>query len=146
MGSYDAATGVLEAGKLSPYTALVFFALGIFLSNFIFNYIAMKWTVSGERVNGLDYFRKGNLRLHSVGILGGMIWNCGMSFSILASAAAGAALSYGLGQGATLISALWGVFIWKEFKGAPKGVNGVLTLMFLCFLIGLGILIASKIA
>ena len=49
-----------------------------------------------------------------------------------------------LGQGATMVGAFWGVFIWKEFKGAPKGTNGLLAAMFLLYLIGLAILIASK--
>ena len=73
-----------------------------------------------------------------------IIWNIGMSFSLLAAEKAGAALSYGLGQGATLVAALWGVFIWKEFKGAPKGTNTLLTAMFIFFLAGLGLLIYSK--
>ena len=63
---------------------------------------------------------------------------------IIASTAAGAALSYGLGQGATMIGALWGVFIWKEFQGAPRGTNKLLGAMFFFYLLGLGILIASK--
>jgi len=67
-----------------------------------------------------------------------------MAFSIIASSAAGLALSYGLGQGATMIGAFWGVFIWKEFKGAPKGTGGILAAMFLFFIVGLGVLIASK--
>ena len=66
-----------------------------------------------------DYFSKGNARLHLIGILGGAIWNIGMSFSIIAATKADPALAYGLGQGATMIGAFWGVFIWKEFKGAP---------------------------
>lgn len=139
---YDAATGVLADGKLSPYTAVVLFSVGLLLSNFVFNGLMIP--NSGSAVDFGDYFRKGNLRLHSVGILGGMIWSCGMNFSIIASTAAGAALSYGLGQGATLVSALWGVFIWKEFKGAPAGTNKILGLMFLCFVLGLGVLVASK--
>ena len=67
-----------------------------------------------------------------------------MAFSIIASSAAGAALSYGLGQGATLVGAIWGVFIWKEFKGAPPGTGWLLGAMFFFYLLGLGILIASK--
>jgi glucose uptake protein len=84
------------------------------------------------------------MRLHCVGILGGAIWNVGMSLSIIASTKAGPALSYGLGQGATMIGAIWGVFIWKEFKGAPHGTGRLLAAMFMFYLLGLGILIASK--
>ncbi len=143
MGSVDT-IGQLTAGKLSPYTALVLFSLGLFLSNFIWNSIAMAKPFSGEPVSYRDYFTKGNARLHLVGILGGIIWNVGMGLSIIASAAAGPALSYGLGQGATMIGAIWGVFIWKEFKGAPSGTGTLLAAMFVFYLIGLGILIASK--
>lgn len=91
-----------------------------------------------------DYFTKGSLRLHAIGILGGMIWSLGMSFSIIASTAAGPALSYGLGQGATMVGALWGVFVWKEFKGASPGTINLLAAMFVFYVIGLGTLIASK--
>jgi glucose uptake protein len=144
MGKIDEATRVLEPGKLSPYTAVVLFSAGLLLSNFIWNSIMMVKPFTGPPVPFGDYFTKGNLRLHLVGILGGMIWNVGMSFNIIASTKAGAALSYGLGQGATMIGAFWGVFIWKEFKGAPQGTNGLLAAMFLFYLIGLGVLIASK--
>jgi glucose uptake protein len=133
-----------EAGKLTPYTALVFFSLGLFGSNFVFNTIAMKWTVSGEKVAVGDYFTKGNCRLHLVGILGGMIWGVGMSFSMIAGTKAGFAISYGLGQGATLVAAFWGVFIWREFKAAPKSTNLLLALMFLFYIIGLVLIVYAK--
>jgi glucose uptake protein len=136
---------VLEAGMLSPYTAIVLFSLGLLISNFLWNAILMVRPVPGEIVPPMsDYFSKGNARLHAIGILGGMIWNVGMSFNIIASTAAGAPLSYGLGQGATMVGAFWGVFIWKEFRNAPRGTNQLLTAMFVLYLIGLGILIASK--
>ena len=144
MGKIDGATHVLEPGKLSPYTAIVLFSAGLLASNFIWNTIVMAKPFSGEPVTYRDYFTKGNVRLHLIGILGGIIWNTGMSFSIIASTAASPALSYGLGQGATMVGALWGVFIWKEFKGAPPGTDKLLVAMFVFYLIGLGVLIASK--
>jgi len=145
MGRIDSVTKVLEAGKLSPYSAIFLFSTGLLLSNFVWNSIMMMKPVSGDPVPFGDYFTKGNIRLHCIGILGGMIWNTGMSFSIVASHAADPALAYGLGQGATMIGALWGVFIWKEFKGAPAGTNKLLAAMFLFYMLGLGILIASKV-
>jgi glucose uptake protein len=144
MARIDPAGETLEAGKLSPYTAIVLFSAGLLLSNFLWNSIMMIKPFTGSRVPFGDYFTKGNLRLHLVGLLGGMIWNLGMSFSIIASTKAGAALSYGLGQGATMIGACWGVFVWKEFKGAPKGTTALLAAMFLFYLIGLAVLILSK--
>ena len=106
----------------------------------------MKKPFSGSPVAYRDYFKKENLGLHFVGILGGMIWNVGMSFSIIASGVAGFAVSYGLGQGATMVAAFWGVFIWKEFKDAPKGTNKLLAAMFAFFIVGLVLIVYSRIA
>jgi glucose uptake protein len=144
MGQIDPGTKTLEAGKLTPYTAIVLFSAGVLLSNLLWNSAMMIKPFTGAPVPFGDYVAKGNARLHLIGILGGVIWNVGMSFSIIASTAAGAALSYGLGQGATMIGAFWGVFVWKEFQGAPRGTNKLLGAMFFFYLLGLGILIASK--
>jgi glucose uptake protein len=130
-----------EAGQLTPYTAVFVFSVGLFLSNFVWNSIVMKKPFVGDPVPYRDYFTKGNARLHMVGILGGIIWSVGMSLSIIASGAAGPSISYGLGQGATMIAALWGVFIWKEFKDAPKGTDRLLALMFLFYIVGLGLIV-----
>ena len=124
------------AGMMTPYTAVVIFALGVFISNFLFNTVLMKNPISGEPTNYKVYF-KGKLSIHWVGILGGIIWGIGNSLNLIAAGKAGAAISYGLGQGATLIAALWGVFIWKEFKNSPKGTNGLLVIMFILFVFGL---------
>lgn len=130
------------AGKATPYTAIVIFSLGVLLSNFIFNTFVLKKPFVGEPVSYSEYF-KGNARTHLVGMLGGAIWCLGTAFSYIASGKAGAAVSYALGQGAPMIAALWGVFIWKEFKGASKGVYGLLGVMFLLFVAGLGFIIVS---
>jgi len=133
-----------DAGLMTPYTAVVIFAVGLFISNFILNSIIMIKPFVGKPVPFGDYFSKGNPRLHLIGILGGLIWGLGMSFNIIASGVAGPAISYGLGQGATMIAAFWGVFIWKEFKNAPKGTNVLLAFMFLFFLVGLGLIIVAR--
>ncbi|MCE5251996.1 GRP family sugar transporter [bacterium] len=134
-----------EAGKLTPYSAVVVFSVGLLLSSFIWNSILMAKPFVGDPVPFGDYFRKGNLQLHMTGILGGMIWSLGMSFSIIASGQAGFAISYGLGQGATMIAALWGVFIWKEFREAPQGTGTLLAFMFISFFIGLSLIIIARI-
>jgi glucose uptake protein len=144
MGKIEPKTLALEAGKLSPYTALVAFSAGLLLSNFLWNTIMMVRPLSGEPVPLGDYFTKGSLRLHAIGILGGAIWNLGMGFNIIAADRAGPALAYGLGQGATMVGACWGVLIWKEFHGAQAGTSKLLAAMFAFYLLGLGILIASK--
>lgn len=123
-------------GLMTPYTAVVIFSLGIFASSFIFNTILLKNPISGEPTSYREYFN-GSFSTHLVGIFGGIIWGVGNSFNLIAAGKAGAAVSYGLGQGATLVAALWGVFIWKEFKNAPKGVSALLGIMLILFLIGI---------
>jgi len=128
-----------EAGLLTPYTAVFLFSVGILISNFLFNTILMKKPFEGSPVSYSQYFQ-GGIKEHLTGILGGMIWCVGMTFSIIASGKAGFAISYGLGQGATLVAALWGVFIWKEFKGS-KGTSRLLATMFVLFFVGIALLI-----
>ncbi len=133
------------AGKMTPYTAVFIFSTGIFFSNFIFNTILMKKPITGEPVNYAQYF-KGNFKTHLVGILGGLIWGLGNSFNLIAAGKAGPAISYGLGQGATLVAALWGVYIWKEFKNAPKQTNVLISAMFFFFIIGIAMIIYAGIS
>jgi glucose uptake protein len=133
---------VPEAGKLSPYSAVFVFTIGILLSNFLFNTLLMRFPFVGQPVSYGDYF-KGGSRNHLMGVLGGTVWCIGMAFSILASDQAGPAISYGLGQGATIVAAIWGIYIWKEFAGAPKGTNSILNVMLICYLFGLGLIVAA---
>ena len=128
-------TDPIQPGFLTPYTALFFFACGLFLSSFIINTLFMR---SGGVGYG-DYFR-GTGRLHSLGLLGGFIWMIGLSMNVVASGTAGPAISYALGQGATLIAAIWGVFVWKEFAKAPPGTTPYIAAMFAGYTIGLGLI------
>jgi len=128
------------AGKMTPYTAVFIFSVGIFISNFLFNTLLMKKPIDGPPVNYRQYFAT-RMPTHLVGVLGGLIWGLGNSLNLIAAGKAGPAISYGLGQGATLIAALWGVFIWREFAKAPKSINLALFAMFLFFVAGLGCII-----
>jgi glucose uptake protein len=134
----------ITPGTFTPYTAVFVFSIGIFISNFIFNYYFMKKPLTGEPVSFGMYFKQGSPKLHIVGILGGIIWSLGMMLSIMAGDVAGYAISYGLGQGATLVAAIWGVFVWKEFKDAPKGTSKLLVLMFVSFVVGLVLIIFAN--
>jgi len=135
----------LEPGKLGPYSAVVVFSAGLLASTFLWNTIVMARPFVGDPVPFADYFRKGTRRLHLVGILGGAIWSLGMALSILASGAAGFAISYGLGQGATLVAALWGVFVWREFAKAPPGTSPLLGAMFASFVVGLSLIVYARV-
>ena len=119
-------------GMLTPYVALMFFGAGVLASNVVWNTVFMR---TGRLTYG-DYFR-GSARLHAIGILGGVIWMLALSFNVLASGVAGPAISYALGQGATLVAAIWGLFIWREFRAAPAGTSKFLGMMLAGYAIGL---------
>ncbi|MGB3780963.1 MAG: GRP family sugar transporter [Tunicatimonas sp.] len=131
-------------GLLTPYSAMFVFTLGVFASSFVFNTWFMFRPVSGEAVAFGDYFSRGTPKLHLIGVLGGLIWCVAMEFNLIAAEQAGFAISYGLGQGATMVSAAWGVFVWKEFAGAPKGTNKLLTAMFASFILGLVLIVVAR--
>jgi glucose uptake protein len=125
-------SGDIQAGFLTPYTALLFFGIGLVVSNFVVNTVFM-WA------GGVTYrdYAAGSARLHSLGIMGGIIWMLALGLNVIASGPAGPAASYALGQGATLIASIWGVFIWKEFRNAPPGTSTLIAIMFCGYAAGL---------
>jgi glucose uptake protein len=133
-----------KAGKLTPYSAILVFSVGLFISNFVWNSLFMYRPLTGRPVTYKEYFKNGTVTQHAIGILGGIIFNTGFLFSLIASDKAGPAISYGLGQGATMIGASWGIFFYKEFKGASATVNRLLVIMFITFIIGLTLVILAR--
>jgi glucose uptake protein len=123
---------------LGPYTVFFVFTLGALASNFPLNYTFMRRPVSGSPLSIKDYF-KGGLGAHSWGMLGGVIWGIGTICSFVAAYTpmVGPATSFSLGEGNTMISAVWGVFVWNEFRGASRKVRQLLGLMFVLFVLGL---------
>lgn len=129
---YPQLAGTIGTRRLSPYGALLLFSVGLVASNFVVNTVFMRSAGVGYG----DYFA-GSGRLHVLGVMGGMIWMLALSLNILASGVAGPAISYALGQGATLVAAIWGVFIWREFREAPAGTMPYIALMFVGYGAGL---------
>ena len=132
----------MEAGRVGPYTAIVVFSLAVLVSQFVFGPLVMKKPFVGEPVKMSAYF-KGDAKTHIVGMLGGAIWCLGTALSYIAAGRAGASVSYALGQGAPMVAAIWGIFIWKEFKGSKKSVYGLLAAMFVFFVAGLGLIVMA---
>jgi glucose uptake protein len=122
-------------GYLTPYLALAFFGVGLVGSNFIFNTVFMR----AANLHVRDYMR-GTPRLHSLGLLGGFIWMMALTANLVASGVVGPAIAYALGQGATLVAAIWGVVVWREFRAAPKGTGLLIGLMFLAYCAGLALI------
>ena len=145
MGSFYPLVELSRATEigLGPYSVGFFFSIGVFSSTFIFNLYFMNLPVEGEPVGLLQYFRDGSIRNHLLGVFGGLLWCVGMLANVVAAsgtAKVGPAVSYAMGQGATMISALWGVLVWKEFAGAETRVKLLLIIMFALFGAGLGLI------
>jgi glucose uptake protein len=130
-------------GKISSYTAVAIFSLGAIASTLLFNPIFMARPVEGAPVK-ISQWWAGTPKAHLFGMLGGAIWCIGNSVSFMSVGAASPAISYGLSNGAPIVAALWGIFVWKEFREAPRGTNTLLLLMFLFYLIGLALIVYSK--
>jgi glucose uptake protein len=132
------AKALVGPGHLVPYTVNFIFALGALTSAVPMSFLLMRKPVSGPPLSPRDY-TAGNARVHAWGVAGGLIWGMGTVANFVASYVPmiGPATSFAMGEGNTMISALWGVFVWKEFKGATPRVTLLLALMFLCFLLGL---------
>ena len=139
---------LVEQGKrgdagLGPYAIGAVFAGGVFFSTFVFNLFFMNLPVEGPPVEMLEYFR-GNFKWHLLGILGGVIWCTGTIANFVAASSppevqVGPAISYAIGQGATMVSALWGIFVWKEFTDADTKVKGLVAAMLGMFICGLAL-------
>jgi len=139
---------LVEIGKsgeqgLGPYAVGFVFSLGILVSVFVYNIYFMRFPIEGPRLTFRNYL-KGSSWFHILGIIGGVVWMVGSLSNFVAASAprelqVGPAISYAIGQGSTMVGALWGVLVWREFAGGGPRVNRLLVLMFLLFLTGLGV-------
>lgn len=127
-------------GSLGPYAVAFFFALGTAVCAIPVNYLFMRRPLTGDAPVDMGQYARSKFSWHVWGVIGGMIWCTGAVFSFVASHAqiVGPAISYAIGQGATMVSAIWGVFIWREFASAPQSSRKLIPWMFLCFACGLG--------
>jgi glucose uptake protein len=133
-----------RGATLTPYTTAVFLTLGAFVCCFFFNTILMRKPITGTPVAAGDYFRA-PASYHALGLLGGGIWGCGTVFNFVAASLVGVAISYAIGQASPMVACLWGVFAWKEFRGANMNAKVYLAAMFAAYLLAL-VLIARAYA
>jgi glucose uptake protein len=138
MGSFAPfVTRALTAGHpLTPYSIAVFFTLGALLCCPIVNVYFMKNPLSGTPVDFSGFFRARPAD-HALGLLGGAVWGTGTVFNFVAASLVGVAISYAIGQSAPMVAAAWGVFVWKEFRGAGSRAYAYLALMFAFYILAL---------
>ncbi|ADV83058.1 membrane protein [Terriglobus saanensis] len=142
MGSFYpfVARSSIGTGSLGPYAVAFVFAVGVALCSLPLNAWLMKHSLTGESAVAFSEYRVACKSWHFWGMVGGLVWCTGAVASFVAAraGAVGPAVSYAIGQGATMISAFWGVVIWKEFASAPATSKRLIPWMFFFFLTGLG--------
>jgi glucose uptake protein len=125
--------------SLGPYGVAFAFALGVAASSLVVNPFLMRRPLTGVgKISMHSYFAAKPI-WHCWGAVGGAIWGTGAVWNFVASHSAivGPAVSYAIGQGATMVSAVWGVVVWREFASAPASSRRLIPWMFLFFLAGL---------
>ena len=141
MGSFYPFVSTAMSGEagLGPYAVALYFAVGVALCALPFNYLLMRKSLDGNPSIAIREYWRARGSWHVWGIIGGAIWCTGAVLNFVASRAhfVGPAVSYSIGQGATMISAAWGVFVWHEFAAAPRRSKRFLMWMFIFFLCGL---------
>lgn len=132
-----------EAGKLTAYTAVVSFSVGLLLSNILFSALFKQRAQASAQTSAVSYIGR-RVFDHSFGLFAGMLWATGLSLNILAGEQAGYAVSFGLSQGNAMVAAAWGIVVSGEYKVASPSVRRLLTLMFVCYMLGLFLIALSR--
>jgi glucose uptake protein len=127
------------SGFLTPFASFVVFAAGVLVSTIPFNIYLMRRPIEDSPVSFKEYF-SGGVSWHILGLLGGAIWSIGTVSNLIAGRAAGFAISYAVGQTAPLVASLWGIFVWKEFKGSGAKAKYALAAMFFFYAAAIAVL------
>ena len=141
MGSFYPFVSRAMSGERAsgPYATTLFFAIGVGACSLVANTLLMLRPLDGSSPVSFRGYLEANGSWHIWGILGGAVWCSGAILNFVASRAhvVGPAVSYSIGQGATMISAAWGVLVWREFAAAPRKSKTLLAWMFVLFISGL---------
>ena len=141
MGTFYPFVSKAMSGEAAPgpYATSFFFVVGVALCAIPFNYLLMRKPLDGKPPASMAGYAQAKPSWHLWGIVGGVIWCTGATLNFVASrtGVVGPAVSYSIGQGATMVTAAWGVFAWREFATAPAKAKQLLFWMFVLFLLGL---------
>jgi len=142
MGSWSplaAASMQKHPGSLTPLASLAIFGVGVLISTLPFNLYFMRRPLNDVPVS-MSGYSKGGIGWHLLGLLGGVVWTIGTASNLVAGSSVGFAIAYAIGQSAPLVASLWGIFVWREFAGAPPAATRALAAMFVFYIAAIGIL------
>jgi glucose uptake protein len=129
---------------LDPYSAVILLGVGTLLCTLVTNPWCMKRPIAGGAPVTFGQYFTAPGRHHALGIVGGIVWASGCVFNFIAGGKVSVAISYAFGTGATLVAVLWGLFVWQEFRGAPRLSFACLAVMFALFLLGIAVIGHAK--
>lgn len=129
--------------QLGPYGITFLFTGAAFASTFPILHVYMRHPLEGSRTSAAGYW-KGTGAQHVAGVSAGAVWTLGTALTWTAADQVGIALAMAIGQANPLVAAVWGVFVWREFKGAPRRSKLLLVLMFALYVAGLMLLVSSR--
>jgi glucose uptake protein len=136
---------LVGSGALDPYAASVTLGIGVVVCTIATNWLFMRHPITGGKpLRAAAYFGAAPAH-HGLGLLGGAVWAAGMVLNSIAGNKVSIAVSYAFGTGATLVAALWGVLVWKEFRGAPRTSFYCLIGTFISFLAGIAVIAWAKV-
>jgi len=146
MGSFNPLLDKARAGEvgMGPYAIMVMFGLGAFFTTPVFNIFFMNLPVEGDPVD-FGNLLSSKLKQHIMGFIGGMIWCTGMLAALVVVASADQiqvtpVARNILSQVYPVIAAVWGLVVFREFKGADIRVTIMSVLMLVLFLVGVGMI------
>lgn len=125
---------------LSGEAGAFYMTIGAFVTSLILlPYFMRHPLVPNEKPIGFAEYKRANTAWHFWAALGGLIWSIGMVFNLVVASQPkfSVAIAYTLGQCAAMVAAIWGIFVFKEFKNAPKRAHQYLGLMFALFILGI---------
>jgi glucose uptake protein len=129
-GFYAAlAQGVTGDTGVASYGAALILAGGVFGATIVIVPFFLNFPVRGKPLTVRQYF-KIDMRNHVLGLVGGIVWLAGI-LALLVSMGLPSALqpvpvvTFLLGRGAPLLAGLWGMFVFREYAGAPAKVTTI---------------------
>jgi glucose uptake protein len=136
-----------EETGIAPYGLALLLAAGIFSSTFIIVPFFMNFPVQGAPVEIRAYF-SGTKKQHLWGVLGGIVWMAGTVAYLAATStptltATDTAVTSSVASAAAVLGALWGLLVWRDFRGSRPMVKILLLGMLVLYAGGAGMVVLA---
>lgn len=124
---------------IPAYAVVMFFAVGMLFVSLLVSPFWMNFPIEGEPLGIAAYWKKGGVKPHLLGLVGGAVAMAGFSALMLSGSVPsnqqiGTVLSYALSMGTLVLGTAWGTFVWGELQGAGARVRTQVMLLFVLLL------------